>query len=320
MGGGFVTGDFVKEIDLGGLVPAQIPTHVEVVVLIDAEHVPFVGPTARAVPTDNGTTWYESHWTEPEPGRFEMRGVLKRSEQGRFGVLLESYVPGHEPPPEVAYSVRATATAFPDAVPNGVPTAVDFDANETIVFKALGDSKTEVLIYDPNDALVDRLIIVGQQSWQPPADAGGEFVVLPVYGSGDLRIGKQERGGELRALDLEREEGRPHVVEPSDTVGWTFDVNERPLRVLLSLVGPDGEPWACSGPVELALHSPRDQVLEHSLECPSPTNVPFMFDESWILGPALGDRRVVAGLYEASVTADLWYGYNVHHVVEWYKR
>lgn len=320
MGGGFATGEFAKEVDLGELVPPQIPTHVEVVVTIDAEHVPFVGPTARALPTDNGTTWYELDWVEPEPGRFEMRGVLKRSEEGRFGVLLEAYVPGHEEPPEVAYSVRAAATAFPDAVPNGVPAAVEFNANETVVFEALGSSRSEVLIYGPDDTLVDRLVIVGQESWRPPTGMRGEFVVLPTYGSGDLRIGTEKGDGALRALGLEREEGPPHAVQPGDTVGWTFDVDERPLRVMLSLVGPDGEPWVCSGPVDLALHSPRDQVLEHSLECPSPTNVPFMFDESWTLGPALGDRSLVAGSYDASVTSDLWYGFEVHHVVERYKR
>lgn len=321
IGGGFVTGAFVKEIDLGELVPAGVPTHMEVVVTMDAETVPFVGPTGRALPMNNGTTWYESQWREPEPGRFEMNGVLNRDADGTFGIRLEAYTSGPDAPPEMDYSVYALATARPDVVPPGVPVALELAANETIVFDAHGDTRSELLVYGPDDALVDRRIISGPEPWAVPLGAGGEYVVLSVHGSAGLQISRtDDETGVLRALHLERHQGEPHEISPSTPVSWTFALDERPLRVLLSLVGPADEPWVCSGPITLGLSSPQGAILDHSLECPAPTNVPFMFDESWILGPDIGDRRMVPGSYEASVEPDLWYGYEVRHVVEHYRR
>ncbi len=323
-GGGFLTGAFQKRVDLSDLVPAEVPTRLQVSVTMDAQEVPFVGPTGRADPSSNDTVWYDSTWKNPEPGRFEMSGLLKRSEDGLVGLLLEAYLPGAEGPPEMGFSLQASVTARPDSVPDRVPVAVQLAGNDTINVQVKGEEHAELLVYGPDDALVGRLFFFGQDDWTVPPGRAGEFVLLPVLGSGDIKITKQGEAVDerhtMRALGFREQIGQPRDVEPFGTTSWTFEVDELPLRVYVTLAGPSGEPWMCNGVATVRLSSPEGTILDRSVECPSPTNVPFLYEEAWTWEPGVGDPRLVAGTYEVSVEADLWYGHQVVRGVEWYER
>lgn len=324
IGGGFFTGDFQARVDLSDLVPAGVPVRLDVSVQIDAEEVPLVGPTGRVDPLSNGTVWYERDWRSPEAGQGELEGVVKRGEEGSVGLLLEAYVPGHAEPPDVHYVVEARARAVPDEVPDGVPVALMLEGNETVVFEAPGEGDSEVVVFSPDDEMVGRVRVLEEQEWTSPKGAAGEFVVMASHGSGSLRIVRQVEPGQdpegLRALGFEQEQGDPVDVVPMETTSWSFEVDRVPLRVQVTLVGPDGDAWACYGTANVLLSSPQEQVLDRSVECPSPTNVPFLYEEAWTWTTRVGDERVVSGTYEASVEADLLEGFQVHHLVQWYER
>lgn len=324
VGGGFFTGAFQAHIDLSDLVPEDVPVRLEASVRLDALEIPLVGPTGRVDPVDNDTVWYEKDWRTPEAGRGELKGVVKRSPEGSVGLLLEAYVPGHEPPPDVQYVVEAKATAVADEVPDGVPVAFGLGGNETVVFEARGEGDAQVLVYSPDDEIVGRVSVLDEQEWTSPRGMAGEYVVMAAHGSGSLRIVQQVESGEdpgsLRALGFERERGEPVDVEPMDATSWTFEVDRVPLRVRLSLVGPDGDAWVCFGTASVSLASPQDQVIGRAVECPSPTNVPFLYEEEWTWSTHVGDERVVPGTYEVVVEADQLEGFQARHGVEWYER
>lgn len=323
VGGGFVTGAFVQEVDLSDLLPREVPARVDIVVTLDAAAAPVVGPTGRIDPVGNGTTWYTVHEDRQGPDRFEMGGVVTREAAGTFGIALEAYVSGPADPPEVGYSVQATVTAHPDRVPVGVPVAAMFSANETIRFVTGANDELELLIYGPDDHLMDRHFFLGHEDWTVPSGAGGEYVVVPIHGSGDLRIlhnGSGEGSAILRALGLRSETGAPHDLEPQGTVSWEFTLDRRPLRISLAVIGPSGTHWSCVGNLQIRLDAPSGSILAGTAGCPTPTNVPFMYEERWEWTSFFGDGRLVPGDYEVLVENTLWDGHHAVHTVEWYLR
>lgn len=324
LGGGFFTGGFVKEIDLTDVVPAEVPTRLDITVTLDAEHFPVVGPTARADPVANGTVWYETYRHSPTAGMFVFGGIVKRTSAGTLGVSLEAYTPGTTDPSRLDYMVEVNVTARPDAVPVGVPVAVTLGDEEAVTFETGEDQQAELLVYGPDDRLLDRLYFLGSEPWTVPAGSGGELVVVPIWGAGELRIlgGTDDDGtaSTLRALGLDRTLGERHALGTMETTTWDFTVKERPLRILVTVLGPPGEAWTCVGTLDVALRAPSGPVLERTAECPSPTNVPFMYEErrAWASHP--GDPWLVAGDYAVAVDNTLWEGHVAYHTVETYVR
>lgn len=319
LGGGFATGAFVQHIDLTPHVPANVPTRLDITVTLDADQIPVAGPTARADPTSNGTTWYEAHWQSAAPGVFTFGGIVKRAPDGTIGINVEAYTPGPDEPPELDYTVRSHVTARPDRIPLGVPVAIRLDSNDTLFLHTQPDNQAELLIYGPDDRLLDRLFLVGKTQWTVPRGASGELVILPILGAADLGI-VGPRGPTLRALDLHRATGEPHGIDTMTTTEWDFDVSKRPVRILVTVLGTGGSPWTCAGNLHVTLHSAETTILESSSSCPSPTNVPFLYEERRTWATHTGDPAVGAGRYTVTIDNTLWSGHQAYHAVETYVR
>jgi hypothetical protein len=324
LAGGFLSGEFRKFVDLSSLLPAAVPTHVAVEVHMDITAIPLVGPTGRADPVANDTVWYELEWESPEPGRFLLDGIAKRNATGTFGIALEAYLPGTASAPGLDYSIRIRAQSDPETIPGGVPVALRLDANETVWLESPGEGFAELLVFGPTDTLVGRLYFEAREDWRVPRGVHGELVFMPVHGSPGIRVGRliAEGGdpGSLRALGFQRETGEAHILEPQQRTTWSFEVEERPLRVSITVTGEGGQPWGCTGVLAVALAAPAETVLQNTVECPSPTNIPLLHGDGWTWWTAVGDPRLVPGTYEAAVDAGLWWGFAAHHVVEWYER
>jgi hypothetical protein len=320
--GGFVTGSFVKDVDLRQWVPAGVPVRVEIDVRLDAEEVPLVGPTGRVDPIGNETVWYGKTLRSDDPGHMLLTGVLQRPEEGFVGVRLEAYVPGHEEPPEVRYSGEARFEVMHSKVPAGVPVAFPVQAGDNLTLRS--EAQAQVLVFSPQDQVLDRLLVDGELVWTVPPAGEGELVILGVPGSADHRLWRQVPEDEelqpLRALDLQRETGAVREVGSPGETAWSFGLEAAPLRVQLVIVGPDGEAWVCSGALSGRVGSGQGQIIERAVECPSPTNVPFLYEEEWVFASRLGDPALVPGEYEVSVESNLSHGFQAYHTVEWYKR
>lgn len=326
--GGCVTGDARHTTDITEIVPTDAPARVYLNVTY--EGLPIYQPVGAWFSAEDVTFYgYSSSF---DSGSIQIEALMVRAEAGTVEAVVQLGAPGPstEPDPNTDYTLEVTAVPVTSRIDRGVPVEAQLSPGQTIEATTAGqDTDADELafrVYGPDDTAVAYVSSDdGSATWTVPENASAGTYALANTWTSDVEL-STPGGASLRALTIDWTYSEPTTYEGTGAVTWSFDVDRDPLWAGIYvqdsdiLGGLNGPTFTATG-FDATLTLPGGETAGGSWDCTICINsLPFFGGAHLGFGPARADPGLVAGTYEAELSADASLGYEYGHVVAHYVR